>query len=136
MKKYSKYMGDVEHFVSPYHFEKKPLEVFSEKLCDAGFQILHIENRDQMFVFGDIELLKCKFSHFRGFDTISQSFQSADSVEAVNPFTSRMPKHLQSDFLNDYVKKVDEMNLVKFDEKTARQSVLTPYKLMIAIASK
>lgn len=62
MKKYAKYMGDVEHFISPYHFEEKPLEVFSEKLYDVGLKILHIEIRDQMFVFDDVELLKCKFS--------------------------------------------------------------------------
>lgn len=64
MKKYAQYMGDVERFVSPYHFEEKPLEVFSEKLYDVGFKIFHIEIRDQIFIFDNVELLKCKFAQF------------------------------------------------------------------------
>jgi juvenile hormone-III synthase len=59
--KYSKYMSDVERFISPYHFDEKPLEVFSERLYEVGFKIFHIEIRDQVFVFDDVELLKCKF---------------------------------------------------------------------------
>lgn len=47
-----------------------------------------------------------------------------------------MPEHLQNTFLNDYVKKVDELNLIKYNERTFRKSVITPYKLMIAIANK
>lgn len=54
-------MKDVERFISPYHFEKQPLEVFTERLCDVGFKIFHIEIRDQIFIFDDVELLKCKF---------------------------------------------------------------------------
>lgn len=61
MKKYSKYMTDVRRFISPYHFEEKPLEVFSEKLFDVGFKIFHIEIRDQVFIYNDLELLKCKY---------------------------------------------------------------------------
>jgi juvenile hormone-III synthase len=60
MSKYSPYMADVERFISPYHFEEKPLEVFSERLYEAGFKKLDIEMRDQIFVYDDIELLKCK----------------------------------------------------------------------------
>lgn len=64
------------------------------------------------------------------------SFFSADSVKAVNPFTSRMPENLQNDFLNDYVKKADDMNLVQYNESTFKNNVITPYKLMLAIADK
>lgn len=64
MKKYSMYMKDVEKFISPYHFEEKPLEAFSEKLYDVGFKIFHIEIRDQIFIYDNIELLKCKFDSF------------------------------------------------------------------------
>lgn len=64
MKKYSNYMKDVEKFISPYHFEEKPLEAFSEKLYSVGFKIFHIEIRDQIFIFDDVELLKCKFYGF------------------------------------------------------------------------
>lgn len=144
MKKYSAYMSDVEHFISPYHFEAKPLEVFSEKLYDVGFKIFHIEIRDQIFVFDDVELLKCKFCNLalgKGLFCAEQKFFSfislgVDSVKAVNPFSGRMPEALQDDFLDDYVMKVDEMHLIQSNERSFRQSVITPYKLMIVIANK
>lgn len=47
-----------------------------------------------------------------------------------------MPEHLQSDFLEDYVKKVDELNLMQYNERTMRENIITPYKLMIVIANK
>lgn len=137
MNKYSKYMSDVEHYISPYHFEKKPLEVFSQKLYDVGFKIFHIEIRDQVFVFDDVELLKCKFWEiFRRDFFCSFFFSFSDSVKAVNPFSGRMPENLQNDFLNDYVEKVDELNLIQYNELSFRKNVISPYKLMIAIANK
>jgi hypothetical protein len=47
-----------------------------------------------------------------------------------------MPENLQDDFLNEYVKKVDEMNLIRYNEMTFRRNVVTPYKLMVVIADK
>lgn len=60
MKKYFKYMTDVEKFISPYHYEEKPLETFASKCLHVGLKITHIEVRDQVFIYEDIELLKCK----------------------------------------------------------------------------
>ena len=61
MKKYAKYMTDVEKFISPYHYEEKPLETFAATLTHVGLKITHIEIRDQVFIYEDIELLKCAF---------------------------------------------------------------------------
>lgn len=61
MKKFAAHMKDVKRFISPYHFEEKPLETFSEKLFDVDFKIVHIEIRNQIFVYDNAELLKCKF---------------------------------------------------------------------------
>jgi hypothetical protein len=72
MKRFSKYMKDVSKFISPYHFEDNPLETFSKKLYDVGFKIFHIEIRDQIFIFADVELLKCKFDSF--FSSITPLF--------------------------------------------------------------
>lgn len=60
----------------------------------------------------------------------------SDSVKAVNPFSGRMPENLQNDFLNDYVEKVDELNLIQYNELSFHKNVISPYKLMIAIANK
>lgn len=47
-----------------------------------------------------------------------------------------MPENLQQDFLNDYVKKVEELNFIEYNERTAKQNVLSPYKLMVVVANK
>lgn len=54
----------------------------------------------------------------------------------MNPFTERMPENLQTDFLNDYIKRVDELNLIQYNEQSLRENVTTPYKLMVVTANK
>jgi len=133
--KYMKFMTDVVRFISPYHFEEKPQQVFSEKLYEAGFTHFHVEIRDQIFIYDDVELLKCKSKltfDIHRFIIIC----IADAVRSVNPFTGRMPEKLQNDFINDYVAKVEEMDLIRFNETTFTRNVITPYKLMVAIATK
>lgn len=136
MKKYSVFMNDVRRYISPYHFEEKPLLSFSEKLFSVGFEISHIEIRDQIFIYDDIELLKCKFLFAHSVTTFTVDLSFLVSVKAVNPFTSRMPETLQNDFLNDYVKVVEGLNLIRNDVNSLRRRVITPYKLMIAVAKK
>lgn len=57
--KYMDYMNDVNDFISPYHFEEKPLDVINKYLDDAGFKIYHVEIREKIFIYDDLELLKC-----------------------------------------------------------------------------
>lgn len=57
--KYMEYMYDVNDFISPYHFEEKPLDVFNKHLNDAGFKNFHVEVKDKVFIYDDLELLKC-----------------------------------------------------------------------------
>lgn len=47
-----------------------------------------------------------------------------------------MSEKLQNDFLDDYVKKVDALNLIRYNAKTLSETVITPYKLMIVVANK
>lgn len=60
MNKYSKYMTDVEKFISPYHYEEKPLEIFTSTLKHVGLKVSHIEIREQIFIYDNVDLLKCK----------------------------------------------------------------------------
>lgn len=136
MKKYAKYMKDVQKFISPYHNEEKPLETFTSMLTHVGLKISHIEIRDQIFIYENVELLKCKMIYMSHILKISITHSFIDSVKAVNPFTSRMPENLQDEFLDDYVEKIDNLNLIRIDEKTLGSNIYAPYKLMIAIASK
>lgn len=57
-------------------------------------------------------------------------------MKAVNPFTGRMPDDLAEDFLVDYVKKVEELKLLTSETSGLNRRVITPYKLMIAVAKK
>lgn len=59
-EKFSSYMKDVRRFISPYHFEEKPLEAFSEKLYNVNFNIVHMEIRDQIYIYESLEILRCK----------------------------------------------------------------------------
>lgn len=138
MKKFASYMKDVKRFVSPYHFEEKPLEAFTEKLFDNDFQIVHVEIRNQIFVYDNAELLKCKSGSFFEFPKkmLNLTLSFTDSVKAVNPFSGRMPENLQNEFLEEYVRCVESMELVQYDELTGMESIITPYKLMVAIARK
>jgi len=47
-----------------------------------------------------------------------------------------MPDSLQNEFLNDYVKKVDDLNLIRFNEETLNKNVYAPYKLMVTVLTK
>lgn len=67
MKKFAPYMKDVKNYVSPYHFEAKPLETFTERLYDSDFKIVHVEIRNQIFVYDNAELLKCKLAFLLNF---------------------------------------------------------------------
>lgn len=47
-----------------------------------------------------------------------------------------MPENLQNEFLIDYVKKVEELNLIQYNERSGCKNVISPYKLMVVIANK
>lgn len=61
----------------------------------------------------------------------------AEAVQAVNPFSERMPLDLQEDFLNDYIAVVRRMSLSENccgDENDYK--FITPYKLVVVYAMK
>lgn len=118
-KKWSKYMTDVDRFISPYQYSKNPADQFGNLLSASGFTEYSVEIREKLFVFEGIDLLK-------------------KSVKAVNPFIERIPIHEHDAFLDDYFNHVMNMRLVLDDihtnSKTCR--ILTPYKLIVAYARK
>lgn len=58
--KYTKYMYDVENYISPYHFEDQPEKLFKKYLEEAGLKEFHVEIKENLFVYEDISHLKCK----------------------------------------------------------------------------
>lgn len=57
---YEKYMIDVKNFISPYHDVDDPLNLFKQQSDEAGFQAKHLEIRDQVYVYDNVEQLRSK----------------------------------------------------------------------------
>lgn len=61
-EKYKSYLSDADKMkmITPYSFEKNPVESLSAKLRLAGFQILDIQLRVKIFVHPNMEHLESK----------------------------------------------------------------------------
>lgn len=59
-KKWSKYMTDVDRFISPYQYSKNPADQFGKLLYSNGFTEYSVEIREKFFVFEGIDLLKSR----------------------------------------------------------------------------
>lgn len=59
-KKWSKYMSDVDRFISPYQYSKKPADEFGRLLYSCGFKEYSVEVREKFFIFEGIDLLKSR----------------------------------------------------------------------------
>lgn len=57
-KRWSKYMTDVERFISPYQNSNAPAEDFSRLLLESGFREFQVEVREKVYMFEGIDLLK------------------------------------------------------------------------------
>ncbi|XP_065081941.1 juvenile hormone acid O-methyltransferase [Ochlerotatus camptorhynchus] len=116
--KWSKYMTDVDKYISPYQYCENPAGEIEEILSSVGFAKYKIHISDKNYVYEGIDNLK-------------------KAVQAVNPFSERMPLNLQESFLNDYISVVRKMSLsencsgVENDYK-----FITPYKLVVVYAVK
>ncbi|KAG5674680.1 hypothetical protein PVAND_004632 [Polypedilum vanderplanki] len=114
MNKYKQFMSDVKNFISPYHYEKRPLDVVKSYCNENGLIVKHIELREKTFYYQN-------YSHLK------------DAVESINPFTKRMPKKLAKYFINDYVKLVKEITENRFNND---EKIISRYKLLIAVLTK
>ncbi|XP_053665457.1 juvenile hormone acid O-methyltransferase [Anopheles marshallii] len=117
--KWSKYMYDVEKYISPYQYCENPASEIEDLLCTVGFQHYQIQVRDKLYVYEGLDNLK-------------------RAVLAVNPFSERMPAELQDKFLLDYIAVVREMYLAKgaTEENDANLQFISPYKLVVVYAKK
>uniref|UniRef100_A0AAG5D3Q7 Methyltransferase type 11 domain-containing protein n=1 Tax=Anopheles atroparvus TaxID=41427 RepID=A0AAG5D3Q7_ANOAO len=117
--KWSKYMYDVEKYISPYQYSENPASEIEDLLCTVGFQHYQIQVRDKLYIYEGLDNLK-------------------RAVLAVNPFSERMPLELQDKFLLDYVAVVRQLYLAKActDENDCNLQFISPYKLVIVYAKK
>lgn len=59
-KSWSKYMTDVDRFISPYQYSKNPADQFGKLLYSCGFTEYSVEIREKFFIFEGIDLLKSR----------------------------------------------------------------------------
>lgn len=55
--RWATYMKDADRFVSPYQDLENPHKVLKQYMADAGFEQIHCETRDRVFVFDGIDIL-------------------------------------------------------------------------------
>lgn len=129
---YERYMKDVRNFISPYHHSEDPIGLFKSYLDTAGFQARHVEIRDQVYIYENIEQLKSKLSFLN--TTFLIRVFLLDAVLSVNPFTKQMPESLQNQFIDDYIKLVEQVTENKFIDSSSK--IISRYKLIVAVLTK
>ncbi|XP_026465527.1 juvenile hormone acid O-methyltransferase-like [Ctenocephalides felis] len=126
--RWAPYMKDADRFVSPYQDIENPHKLLKQHLTDAGFEQIHCETRDRVFVFDGIDIL-------------------SESVRAVDPFKSRIPIHQHNEYFHDYFEIVRKMGFVGKTDKNNNEfkeddsldgdiKIYSPYTLLIAHARK
>ncbi|TMW51282.1 hypothetical protein DOY81_003668, partial [Sarcophaga bullata] len=116
--KWSSYMKDVDHFISPLYYCADPKLEFSSMLKEVGFVDITVELRKKVYVYEGLEILK-------------------DNVKAVCPFLERIPLSLNDSFMEDFIDTVTKMDL-KLNHHSNESDYIfnAPYKLVIAYARK
>lgn len=56
--RWSKYMTDVDEFVSPYQHSNDPADEFGSLLYESGFSEFSVEMREKYFIYEGVDLLK------------------------------------------------------------------------------
>uniref|UniRef100_A0A8W7PU78 Ras-related protein Rab-3 n=1 Tax=Anopheles coluzzii TaxID=1518534 RepID=A0A8W7PU78_ANOCL len=110
--KWSKYMYDVEKYISPYQYCENPASEIEDLLCTVGFQQYQIQVRDKLYVYEGLDNLK-------------------RAVLAVNPFSERMPPELQDRFLLDYIAVMAGGGDPKWQKDASDQNFDYMFKLLI-----
>lgn len=58
MEKWSKYMYDMDSFISPQQYSEDPRREFTEFLLDAGFWDYSVEVQSKVFLYENLEIFK------------------------------------------------------------------------------
>uniref|UniRef100_A0AB39A335 Juvenile hormone acid methyltransferase 2 n=1 Tax=Agrotis ipsilon TaxID=56364 RepID=A0AB39A335_AGRIP len=113
--KWSKWLQDVDKYVSPYHDMKEPEKVVEKMLEKIGFVDYNVRCKNSVFVFEDLHVLKNAF-------------------KAVNPF--KIPQEKYDDFMADYLNILKELQIMTKYNNNYETSVQFRYRLLIIYARK
>ncbi|XP_037024353.1 juvenile hormone acid O-methyltransferase-like [Bradysia coprophila] len=83
-EKWSKYMGGVDSFITPYQNLKSPELAFKRLLEECGFSTIHVEAEKHEFTFDDVNQFKAL-------------------LRSVDPFYERIPTDQHENYFNQVV---------------------------------
>lgn len=81
--KWSKYMTDVDRFISPYQYAENAAEDFGSLLHASGFTDYSVEIREKLFIYEGVDVLK-SLCFFLVFIRISTFFFGSHQVHIVD----------------------------------------------------
>ncbi|KAG7306010.1 hypothetical protein JYU34_008581 [Plutella xylostella] len=114
--KWSRWLADVEKYISPYHDSLEPEKDIAQMMKRIGFREVEVQYKDSTFIYDKLEILR-------------------KAVMAVNPFS--IPKDLQDSFMDDYLDVVRDLRLMdEANNNVDSVSIRTHYSLIVAYGTK
>ncbi|KAJ8721406.1 hypothetical protein PYW07_002181 [Mythimna separata] len=113
--KWSKWLQNVDRYVSPYHDSKDPEKEVEKMLEEIGFVDYDVQCKNSVYVFEDLHVLRSAFT-------------------AVNPF--KIPEDKFDDFMSDYLDILKELQIMTKFNNNYETSVQFRYRLLVVYARK
>ncbi|KAG7197702.1 hypothetical protein KM043_014462 [Ampulex compressa] len=114
---YRPYMEDVHLFVSPFHQCNNSRAELRKILEDVGFEVQHCSRRDRIFVFQNAEVFR-------------------NHMFAVNPFISRIPERLKSEYMDVLVQEMIRGKIAFPKDSDSDRRILDRYYNLVAYIKK
>ncbi|KAJ8730693.1 hypothetical protein PYW08_002106 [Mythimna loreyi] len=113
--KWSKWLQNVDRYVSPYHDSKEPEKEVKKMLEKIGFVDYDVQCKNSVYVYEDLHVLRRAFT-------------------AVNPF--KIPEDKFDDYMSDYLEILKEMQIMAKFNNNYETNVQFRYRLLVIYARK
>ncbi|CAB0043894.1 unnamed protein product [Trichogramma brassicae] len=120
--KYNPYMKDISKYIPYFQRCANPRATLKKIIEESGFEVMHCSYREKTFIFKSQEILK-------------------KHVQAVNPFTERMPEHVKKEYEEDLLRDIVSRKFSFIDNNNEGESkddfqILDRYHVLIAYFKK
>nr|UKF18817.1 juvenile hormone acid O-methyltransferase [Sogatella furcifera] len=111
------YMKDVDRFIAPYQEVENPCEEYRALLESSGFRVTDCFAKDSPVDAPTFDFLK-------------------ESLRAVNPFLSRMPKNLHAKHMDALMHIVVENHMIEMEGREGKLTYIQPNRVVVALCHK
>lgn len=133
-EKWSKYMQDVNLYITPHQYGGDPVGDFQQILQTIGFTCSSVEAVEASY--------DCESSEeFRGIlilinfqDLQHNRFYYADLYRSVNPFIKRVPDNEQENFVNELTERLTTLLTIKYKEKNYKTKYVVRDEVIVIYA--